>query len=366
MPSLDTVSDTTEPPDIGSEPEWTADEDLDIAYTLTFEGAFLAKESALGQEFETELYDSGAIRHMSPYRHHFIDFETITPKPIGAADNGTFKAIGKGNMYVDVPNSDKMSRVLLRDVLYAPNMGVTLVSVSRITATDCQVHFDNKCCCIYSLSKSVIGNIPVVDGLYHVHHPKTFDYAGQVKDAFTIDELHRLMGHISHDAARDLVRKGLVLGVMIEDSPSSGVCAACEAAKMTRKPIQQYREGEHAAAVGYEVHSDIWGPAPVKTLGGRKYYVSFTDNHSRWTMTYLMWTKDKVFHHYQSFVALMKAHHGVAVKLLHLDQGGEYLSNRFNTYLSEQGMKRRLTVHDTPEYNGVAERLNCTLITKCI
>ncbi|THG92841.1 hypothetical protein EW026_g8206 [Hermanssonia centrifuga] len=328
-----------------------------------FDGAFLAKDSALGRELETELYDSGATRHMSPYQHRFIDFEAIAPKPIGAADNRTFKAVGKGSMYIDVPNRETTRCALLKDVLYAPDMGVTLISMSHIAATGCKVNFDCYGCKILDESGTLIGEIPVADGLYRVQHTKSFDYAGRVKDVFTIDELHRLMGHISHDAARDLVRKGLVLGVMIEDSPSSGVCAACEAAKTTRKPIQRYREGERTAAVGDEVHSDVWGPAPVKTLGGRRYYVSFTD-HSRWTVTYLMRTKDEDFRHYQSFVALMKAHHGAAVKLRHSDQGGEYLSNEFNTYLAEQGMKRRLTVHDTPEYNGVAERLNCTLITK--
>ncbi|PSR71689.1 hypothetical protein PHLCEN_2v12434 [Hermanssonia centrifuga] len=45
------------------------------------------------------------------------------------------------------------------------------------------------------------------------------DYARRVKKVLTIDELHCLMGHISHNAAQDLVKKGLVLGVVIENSP---------------------------------------------------------------------------------------------------------------------------------------------------
>ena len=43
-----------------------------------------------------EIYDSGATCHMSPYIEAFANFEFITPKPISAANNQTFEAVGKG------------------------------------------------------------------------------------------------------------------------------------------------------------------------------------------------------------------------------------------------------------------------------
>jgi len=51
---------------------------------LTFEAAFLAGGDAPERGVITELYDSGATRHMSPFRDKFINFEAIIPKPIGA------------------------------------------------------------------------------------------------------------------------------------------------------------------------------------------------------------------------------------------------------------------------------------------
>ncbi|PSR87021.1 hypothetical protein PHLCEN_2v5279 [Hermanssonia centrifuga] len=372
IPSLDTVSEDSEDtetdwPHVSNVPDSAEGNIEDVegaAYTLTFEHALLAKESSAACEFETELYDSGASRHMSPYHHRFLNFQSITPKPIGAADNRTFKAIGKGDMYVDVPNGETTSRVLLTDVLYAPDMGVTLISISRIDASGSSILFKSGKCCLYNPVDDLVGEIPVVDGLYCVYHPKHIDYAGQVKDVLTVEELHRRMGHISYDAARHLIKKGLIIGVVLDDTPPAGPCAVCDAAKATRKPIRKEREGERAAAVGGEVHSDVWGPSPVETLKGRRYYVSFTDDHSRWTVIYLMRTKDEVFRHYQSFEALMETQYGTKVKILHSDRGGEYLSTEFSNHLAKQGTQRRLTVHDTPEYNGLAERLNRTLITK--
>ena len=45
-------------------------------------------------------------------------------------------------------------------------------------------------------------------------------------------------------------------------------------------------------------------------------------------------------------------------------QRSEYTSKEFKEYLAKKGTKHRLTVHNTPEQNGVAERLNCTLVEK--
>lgn len=48
-------------------------------------------------------------------------------------------------------------------------------------------------------------------------------------------------------------------------------------------------------------------------------------------------------------------------QVLRSDCGGEYLSDAFNKHLAAAGTARRLTIHDTPELNGIAERLNRTL-----
>ncbi|KAF9556272.1 hypothetical protein CPC08DRAFT_616952, partial [Agrocybe pediades] len=50
------------------------------------------------------LYDSGASRHMSGYRHRFINLVDIAPKAITAADRRSFSATGKGDMWIDLPN----------------------------------------------------------------------------------------------------------------------------------------------------------------------------------------------------------------------------------------------------------------------
>ena len=88
-----------------------------------------------------EVYDSGATCHMSPYIDEFLDFTFIEPKPISAADNRTFKAVGKGTMKIIIPNGDNSTIIHLKDVLYAPSIAFTLISLSQADSagyTACQ------------------------------------------------------------------------------------------------------------------------------------------------------------------------------------------------------------------------------------
>jgi hypothetical protein len=161
----------------------------------TFGGAQLA--NADGQtRVDTELYDSGASRHMSPRQHDFLNFVPIIPKMITAADKGTFKAIGQDNMLIDVPNGDKYSKVLLRDVLYALSMGVTLISISKITAMGCSVLFRKQYCRIFGRTRRTLGVVPMVNGLYRFDH-KILERGASAEEKVTIDVLHRRLGHIA-------------------------------------------------------------------------------------------------------------------------------------------------------------------------
>ena len=80
------------------------------AFTTTFDSAALAKSST--SPINIELFDSGASRHMSGYRHRFINFVEIEPKPITAADKHTFNATGKGDKSQTAVVTQKSSFVM--------------------------------------------------------------------------------------------------------------------------------------------------------------------------------------------------------------------------------------------------------------
>ena len=53
---------------------------------------------------------------------------------------------------------------------------------------------------------------------------------------------------------------------------------------------------------------------------------------------------------------------GRSVKTLRTDNGGEFTSAEFEEYLRKERIKHELTISICPEQNGVAERLNRTLV----
>jgi hypothetical protein len=106
-------------------------------------------------------------------------------------------------------------------------------------------------------------------------------------------------------------------------------CEACIQAKLTCKPVKVEQEGERAKSFGEEIHSDIWGPACVQSLGGRKYYISYTNDATHWTTVYLLRLKGEAFESYKSFTAWVKTQLGITIGCLHCDRGGEYMDLAF-------------------------------------
>src|ERR1700678_1033216 len=341
-------------------------DDNDEPTTYTFAAITRANTSSI---LETELYDSGASRHMSPYKHKFINFIPIQRKVLTAADGGHFEAVGKGDMHITMPNGKSSTRILLKDVLYAPKMGVTLISIGKIDTAGCAALFHKNQLRIFSSmkEKKLLAQIEMKDGLYRVEHEKDVDLvaAAVIPEVVTIEKFHRMMGHIAPEATKTLIEKGLVEGFKLDESSNMlYTCDSCKYGKTHRKPIKKEREAPRAAKIGDEIHSDVWGPSPVQTIGSREYYSTYTDDNSRYSTLYLPRLKSETFSAYKRYEAYLLRQKGVHIKKLHTDRGGEYLSKEFSDHLAENGTIRNLTVHDTPEHNGVAERLNRTLLER--
>ena len=99
-----------------------------------------------------------------------------------------------------------------------------------------------------------------------------------------------------------------------------------------------------------------------QSYNGKLYYVSFTDNYTRWMTIYCISHKLEVLPKYEEYEAWMRTQYSKLIKVLQSDWGGEYLLKEFDSHLKANGTIRSLTVHDTPEENGVAEWLNHMLL----
>jgi transposase InsO family protein len=185
-------------------------------------------------------------------------------------------------------------------------------------------------------------------------------------EASSSNELHRLLGHVPKEAAQKLVKNEIVSRLELDETGPTyeKECESCLHGRMTRKAISKPSEREATGEVGDEVHTDVWGLASIETPQHNRYYASFTDESSRYSVVILMHSKDQTFETFKALAARRERKCGIKIKILHSDNGGEYKSGAFDEYLRKNGIGRRLTVHHTPEHNAVAERLNRTLLEK--
>ena len=100
----------------------------------------------------------------------------------------------------------------------------------------------------------------------------------------------------------------------------------------------------------------------VKARGGYHYFLTFTDDLSRYGYIYLMKHKSEIVERFKEFQSEVENHCKNKIKFLRSDRGGEYLSYEFGLYLKQCGIVSQLTPPGTPQHYGVSERRNRTLL----
>ncbi|KAL4302067.1 hypothetical protein GQ457_10G012170 [Hibiscus cannabinus] len=96
---------------------------------------------------------------------------------------------------------------------------------------------------------------------------------------------------------------------------------------------------------------DVCGPMNTQARGGYQYFIMFTDDFSKYGYIYLMLHKSESLEKFKEFKNEVQNQHGKSIKALRSDQGGK-----------ECGIVSQLTPPGTPQWNGVSERRNRTLL----
>ncbi|KAL0285850.1 UNVERIFIED_CONTAM: Transposon Ty1-BL Gag-Pol polyprotein [Sesamum angustifolium] len=104
------------------------------------------------------------------------------------------------------------------------------------------------------------------------------------------------------------------------------------------------------------------GPLNTQAKGGFSYFITFTDDHSRYGYVYLMRYKSEAFVRFKEFRLEVENQIDRKIKTLQSDRSGEYLSGEFKDYLKKNGIVSNWTLPGMPQLNGVAERRNRTLL----
>lgn len=285
--------------------------------------------------------DSGATQHLmnEKYMKLLTDQKIINNSLSVAKEGEKLQAIKSGNLKLCTTNG---MNILMKDVWICKGIICNLLSVAKLEETGLSVVFKNKVVQIWKTDK-LIAEGKLEGKLYKVEfYPR--DRVNLCKEN-EMELLHRKMGHSSK-------------------YPSNGICEVCIKSKQTRLPFKSVSTEQKAKSVLEIVSSDVCGPITPSTYDGKNYMVTFIDHFSHFTVCYLIESKSEVLKKFEEYVELVKTKFQKNVKSLRCDNGGEYTSKRFKDLCKKNGIEIKYTIPYNPENNGVAERLNRTILEK--
>ena len=264
-------------------------------------------------------------------------------------------------MQFKVSNS---KRAAMYNVLHIPKLACNLFSVRAAAKRGNTIKFGQSQCWIRG-PKGTLNGMGYSEGkLYHL---KCEVVAGKETalmvsgDLSDIDLWHQRLGHLNRQQLNTLVNRGLASGITLSTTSKLSFCEGCVEGKMQQKPFKPVMHQQSKRKLEL-VHSDVCGPLQVESIGGSRYFVTFIDDYSRCVSVHFIKHKTEVFEKFKLFEAMVTKECGEPIRKLRTDNGGEYMSKDFQTYLTSKGIEHQLTVPHSPQQNGVAERLNHTLM----
>ena len=105
---------------------------------------------------------------------------------------------------------------------------------------------------------------------------------------------------------------------------------------MTKSPFN--KQSERVSDLLGLIHTDVCGPLSTSARGGYSYFITFTDDFSRYDYVYLMRHKSETFEKFKEFKNEVQNQLGKSIKTIRSDRGEEYLSQEFDQHLKEWGI----------------------------
>ncbi|GEM09458.1 gag-Pol polyprotein [Rhodotorula toruloides] len=287
----------------------------------------------------------------------------------GLSGKNGLKVTGVGSLSVKLTGGRvvKINRALL-----VPGITVNLVSTSQLYDLHGVTTTFGKDAILSRNGQVVATGSRLTSNLYRLNgalvDPSAAEgaYALLASGSATIEltTWHRRFAHLSLRSIDALARSKHVTGLKVYGSgrsktSGSHVCNVCHVARSSRLPFPR---SDSIASTPLElVHSDVLS-INVPSLSGRRYVVTFVDDHTRMLWVEPLARKSDVFEAFVRFKAKVENESGRRIQRFRSDNGGEYMSRTFDDMLAEHGIIRESPPPYSPQSNGVAERVNRSIV----
>ena len=174
------------------------------------------------------------------------------------------------------------------------------------------------------------------------------------------------MGHINGEALRNTMSSEFspVKGVSLtsEALPHHSTCPGCQAGKAKRRSYKASSSRPERSTHPLErIHLDLVGPFQTASINGHHFAVSFTCEYSSHVWSLPLKTKSETLGTFKVFCTQVKSRYGFSIKYFRSDRGGEFMGKEFSDFLASKGIIRETSAPNTPQQNGLAERMQQTI-----
>jgi hypothetical protein len=184
----------------------------------------------------------------------------------------------------------------------------------------------------------------------------------------SVELWHRQLGHANLQVLVEMAERNLVQGLPVSAekfrSLKEEMCEPCILAKQTRSRFLKVSRSHTNCKPLKLLHTDLCGPLQVKSLGGGRYILNITDDASKCSIVKFLSEKGQAKKAITQVVKQLERQLGSKVKEIRTNREREFLIKEIAQFCSEEGITHKLMCPYTPEQNGVAERLNGTLLQK--
>jgi hypothetical protein len=309
--------------------------------------------SALASNQSYWISDTGATDHFTPDITHIPDCHAYTGNDCVTIGNGQSLPITHtGNSQLRASSHP----FHLHKVLHVPSMSSSLLSVYRLCKdNDSSFHFDASKFHIKDLRSGKLLYSGLSErGLYPIRGailPSLSSSSFAFSSTTSAQLWHTQLGHPQSRVFSHVLNKFLHVNSVSNKVP---FCTHCVEGKHHQLP---FTDSVSITTRPLElVHTDVWGPAPVTSCNGTRYYVSFIDDFTRFTWFFPLKYKSQVLESFKHFKSTMENILDCKIKILRSDCGGEYSNSEFQSFCSSAGILHQFSCPHTSQQNGVTER----------
>ncbi|KAG9386986.1 Retrovirus Pol polyprotein from transposon TNT 1-94 [Pyrenophora tritici-repentis] len=283
------------------------------------------------------IIDTGSSDHICNDRNKFQILHDTAPAIINTGA-GPITAKQVGTIQITVVTSEGvLNKVSFTNVLYAPDMFVSVLSHSKLRAKNLYYHgWDNK---LYLMpSQQEIAFTPEIDKIptlllanTELEAARAFAFATAATTnptgvlapyrEITLQELHELFGHADPKALKLLVANTTGLRLTTTQAFS---CEACMLSK-SKKQISR-RSPARSTTFLHRIHIDIVGPVTPEGVNGERYWILYTDDYSRYRWIDFTDCKAAITSKLIQHLDKMETQHHVRVSIVHMDNDNMFLN----------------------------------------